>query len=238
MSSLNSKGRKETISFPLSSFPLPELELARARQVIYQLFGSLFLYPNAERLVNMRTAAQELQKEDDLWSVFPFRESWLRLLDHLAALPAGENVSVEEEYVQLFSVNPKAIPNESVYVDPEGTARGLIVAYLEQEYTAAGLAVSPDAVEPPDHIAVELEFMAFLCDQEVQALETEDAEATAQARRQQGKFLDKHLKKWFPGFARNAKAAKPVYLYGAVIEAAFTFLRHELDLFQLQSSSS
>ncbi len=236
-SSDNNEGGKETISFPFfSSLPLSELELARTRQVIYQLFGSLFLYPNGDRLAKLQMAAQELLKEDDLWSVFPFRASWLRLLNCLAALPAGENVSVEEEYVQLFSVNPKAIPNESVYINPEGGACGLIIAHLEDEYTAAGLALSPAAVEAPDHIAVELEFMAFLCDQEVQAWETGADEATVQVRRQQSDFLNKHLKKWFPGFARSTKAANPVHLYGIVIEAAFFFLRHELDLFQVQSS--
>jgi TorA maturation chaperone TorD len=234
VSSLNNNGREATIAFPLSPFPLPELDLARVRQVMYQLFGSLFLYPNGDRLANVQTAAQALQKEDDLWSAFPFHPSWLRLLDRLATLPAGENVSIEEEYVQLFSVNPKAIPNESVYINPEGGARGLIIAHLEEEYTVAGLAVSPAAVESPDHIAVELEFMAFLCDREVEAWETGDDEAAERVHQQQHEFLNKHLKKWFPGFARSTKAANPVHLYGLVIEAAFAFLHHELDLFRVQ----
>ena len=228
MRSLNNNGREATIDASPPSSPLPELELARIRQVMYQFFGSLFLYPNGERLASLQTAVQELQKEDELWSAFPFRASWLRLLDRLATLPVDKNVSVEEEYVQLFSVNPKAIPNESVYINPEGGARGLIIAHLEEEYTAAGLAVSPAAVESPDHIAVELEFMAFLCDQEVAAWEAGDDEAAEQAHRQQRKFLNNHLKKWFPGFARNTKAANPAHLYGIVIEAAFAFLHHEL----------
>ena len=236
-SSNNHKGGEESVSFPFfSAPPLSGLELARARQVMYQFFGSLFLYPDGDRLAKLQTAAHALLEERDLWSLFPFHASWLRLLNHLAALPAGENTPIEEEYVRLFSVNPQAIPNESVYINPEGRARGLIIAHLEAEYAAAGLALSPAAVEAPDHIAVELEFMAFLCDQEVQAWEAGDGETAAQVRRQQNSFLHKHLQKWFPGFARSAKAANPVHLYGIVIEAAFFFLRYELDLFPAESS--
>ncbi|MFQ5419595.1 MAG: molecular chaperone [Anaerolineae bacterium] len=230
MSMQNGKGEGGAPSpfNPTSSFS--RLELAQVRQVIYQLFGSLFLYPRADRVAAWKAVAAQLVQDEAVWLNFPFHESWLRLLHLLVDFADADQLAIEEEYVRLFTVNPVAIPQESFYVDVEGLAHGLIMAHLEQEYRESGLETSSDIVESPDHVAVELEFMAFLCDKEGQALRITLYEEANQLWGQQRTFLRKHLGRWFPKFAKRAKNAEPNRLYASLNEAAFLFLRHELSL--------
>ena len=221
------------ISSTLSSSPPSVEELAQVRQVLYRFFASLFLYPEPERLTKLKEAAVALQNEWKMWSLVPFGGSLEHLLGEVAALPEGQNIPIEEEYLRLFSVKPAAIPYESIYIDPEGLARGLTAAHIDGVYARAGLKLAPDIIEPPDHVAVELEFMAFLCTREVETLEAVRPEEAARSRDSQRVFLAKHLRRWFPEFARRVKKAAPDHLYAAVTEATFAFLHHDLVLFRL-----
>lgn len=233
MNMQNGKGEGGNPSPFIPPSSLARLELVQVRQVIYQLFGSLFLYPRADRVAALQTVADQLVQDEAVWQSFPFHESWLRLLSLLVDFSEEEQTRVEEEYVRLFTVNPVAIPQESFYKDVEGLARGMIIAHLEQAYRESGLETSPDIAESPDHVAVELEFMAFLCDKETQALQTSlDGEAN-QLLDQQRAFLCNHLGRWFPQFAKRVKDAEPNWFYGSLIEAAFLFLRHELSLLRI-----
>jgi TorA maturation chaperone TorD len=87
-------------------------------------------------------------------------------------------------------------------------------------YHAFGL--SP-AGERPDHIAVELEFLGFLCCRE--ALEAADGASgsSLEMRAAQTTFLSNHLGKWAPAFAllvlRKAPAG-PIRLLAELMDAA------------------
>ncbi len=209
-------------------------ELGQLRQATYRLFGALFLYPDEDRLAKLRTAARELRLEGDLWGGFAFSGPMQGLLAVLVELSGGATTHVEEEYVRLFQVKPAAPPYESVYMDPEGQTRGLIAVRLEGEYAQAGLVLSPSLMDLPDHIAVEFEFMSFLCGQEALAGETKAREDSIPARERQRAFLGHHLGRWFPQFARRVREASPESPYDVVVEAAHAFLYHDLELLQLR----
>ena len=216
---------------------LEPTELARLRQGCYRFYGALFLYPDKERLMNLVAAAQELRIGSDSLGDFPFNRAWRRLLATLQGLTEDDKAEVEEEYVRLFLAKPQAPLYESFYVDPDGHARGLIVTQLEREYVETGLALSPTLMDLPDHIAVELEFMSFLCGKEVQAWEAKAGGNGIQARERQGAFLGQHLGRWFPLFARRVRGAASERLYSVAVEAAYAFLHYELDLLHLRHSS-
>jgi TorA maturation chaperone TorD len=207
------------------------MELAHLRQGYYRFSGALFLYPDEERLVNLVGAAKELQKEGDSLAVFPFFGPWRLLLATLQELTDAEEV--EEEYVRLFVVNPQAPPYESSYLDPRRRATGWITAGLAREYTEMGLAQSPSVQEPPDHVAVELEFMASLCSLEKQTWEREAPEEACQLLQSQRGFLGSHLERWFPAFARQVAAAGRDGLYVLAAEAAGALIHHDRDLVDL-----
>jgi TorA maturation chaperone TorD len=219
---------------PASS--LTSSKLGRLRQAVYRLFGALFLYPDVDRLAKLRAAAGELQQEWDLWGEVAFFSPLRRLLEVLAELNEETIGQIEEEYVRLFLVKPAAPFYQSFYMDPAGHARGLIVSQLEREYAEAGLALSPTLKDLPDHIAVELEFMSFLCGEEVRAWEAKDVGGSSQARERQRAFLGQHLGRWFPQFSSRVGETDPERLYALLVEATYAFLRHELDLLQLSTN--
>lgn len=208
-------------------------ELARLRQGCYRLFGALLLYPDAERRTNLVVAARELQAESDSLAAFAFFGPWQRLLTTLDGLTESEMEEMETAYALLFSSHAGGAlcqASESWYLDPRGQATGWIAAQLEHEYAAAGLILSPTAQELPDHAAVELEFMAFLCEQEAQAWDAAAAAAGLQMLQRQGAFLKQHLGRWFPTFARHLAVTEGAGIYAVIADAAHTFLYHDQEL--------
>jgi TorA maturation chaperone TorD len=230
------ENRKSKIGPP--SVPLPPLEMARLRQALYRFLGMLFLYPDETRLVKVRTAAGELLEADRLWETSDFALPLQRLLTALVGLSEEAAEQLEAAHNHLIRVKPVAPPYESFYLDSEGQARGLIVNQLEAEYASAGLALSPSLMDMPDHLAVELEFMSFLCGQEVRARETRNEADNIQIRTRQRAFLDQHLVKWFPQFARRVREAAPESLYSVIVEAAYAFLRHDLGFLGLRQNGT
>ncbi|GMR09294.1 MAG: molecular chaperone TorD family protein [Anaerolineae bacterium] len=201
------------------------MEAARSRQATYRLLAAMFLYPSHDRLERLRALARELSEEEDATAEIAVSPGPGRLLNRLRSLA---DLQMEEEYNALFSVKPKAPPYESVYVDPEGFNGGWIGVSLERIYGAAGVGVSENHKETPDHVAVELEFMAYLCSLEAQALAERDMTATARARQYQAAFLNQHLGLWFAPFAQRVREASPGSHYDAVADAADSFVAQEL----------
>jgi TorA maturation chaperone TorD len=91
-------------------------------------------------------------------------------------------------------------------------------------YQAFGLTVSDEKPERPDHVVMELEFMAFLVGMERRAAEENSAAAKECARvcrEAQAKFLAEHLAWWAPAFARLLRReAEGFYAASGVFLAA------------------
>lgn len=210
-------------------------DLARFRQTAYRLFSTMLLYPDEERLKTVAAVAGELREHADSLATFPFFIQWTKLLDTLRGLADLEPARVQEEYVHLFMVNrdsASCLPYESSYVASGGAAIGWTAVELERKYAAAGLSISSSLNEPPDHAAVELEFMSFLCDQEARAWEGRSLNDGVEALRRQATFLEQHLSRWFPAFAQRVISKNSSDIYAAVTRGAETFINHDRDLLQ------
>jgi TorA maturation chaperone TorD/Pyruvate/2-oxoacid:ferredoxin oxidoreductase delta subunit len=124
---------------------------------------------------------------------------------------AGPQEGLEVEYARLFvgPGRPVAHPYESVY--REGRVMGDCTLAVRQSYAAEGLA--PEGHSLPDHVAVELEFMAHLAQREAEAQERGDEEEALAYLRQQEAFLSEHLGRWLPRFCQRVLAggAHPFY---------------------------
>jgi len=126
-----------------------------------------------------------------------------------------ENRSREEllrEYSRLF-LGPfqlEAPPFGSVYLEDEGRMMGESTAEAQRIYRECGLDLSPDFTSPPDHVAAELEFLAYLGFQE-----RTSQEATWEMffREQRAWFLDRHIGRWFPRFAENVESNTEMGFY-------------------------
>ncbi len=203
------------------------LREALLRHTLYRFFASLHLYPNRDRLVTLQKASLELQQDGPIWSDSSLSNQFADLLEYIGGMNEETFDKVEEEYVKLFSVNPYAPPYESYYLDPEGFNRSWIVIQLEKEYAGAGLNITSSFKEPPDHVAIELEFMAFLCSLEAKAHETCNENDIKTSVEQQSKFLNLHLGKWYPRLAQAVMDSPTNSLYNHTVGATNMFLRHE-----------
>jgi TorA maturation chaperone TorD len=205
--------------------------LAWFRQLAYRLFSSTLLYPDAGRLEALATAAAGVRKLGHEVSRFPFFLPWQRLLGLLADPP--RHPSLGEAYVRVFLHNPERNPcllHESAYVAPGGHATGWVLALLEREYAALGLALPSSSESEPDHVAVELEFMAFLCSREADAWEARSVGEGTRCLKRQLAFLDRHLTRWVPLWAHGVAASGGEGFYPAVAEAVEAFVTHDRDL--------
>jgi DMSO reductase family type II enzyme chaperone len=208
---------------------LPKIETdpsMHLRQMAYSLLANLFLYPGRERLLDLQLTAK-VMLANSTWQESSFSPSFEGLLTCLLGVDLESDYrAIINEYNRLFNIRPKAPLHETYYLDNEGSIRGLQTARLDSEYLEAGLRVSTELNELPDHIAVELEFMSFLCSQENQATLAKDA---THYRMRQRSFMDAHLARWFPKMAHRVKQAEPEHLYALVVQTVYAYLLSELD---------
>ncbi len=100
------------------------------------------------------------------------------------------------EYAKLF-VGPfdlLAPPYGSIYLDGQRRLMGESTIKVLEAYRDAGLTLSNEFKQPPDHIITELEFMYYLI---AKYLETEDNQWLTM----KDEFHDRYLKPWVRDFA-------------------------------------
>ena len=213
------------------------VQLARLRRGCYRLFAALFLYPQRDRLNALVLAAEEFEKnEREGLTAFAFWIPWRRLSSALCGLAGGDPSDVEGRYFELFESRPgnaRCRPYESSYVDPHGKSGGRIAAQLRREYALAGVKLSESTRELPDHIAVELEFLAFLCGREAKAWEDEALEDGILALKRARAFLREHISRWLPRFATEVSAADEGGAYALGAKAVNAFVHYDQDVLDL-----
>lgn len=201
------------------------------RQALYRLFCSVFLYPDEEMLIDLQIGVGELLNSSDYWNEYTFAENLQQLISNIIDLDLNERKQLVNEYNRLFLIKPKVPPYETTYLKHLGKSEGMIGAELSGIYGSAGLVVSPELNELPDHIAVQLDFMSFLCEKESTALQEDNQQNLITAQQEQRSFLNNHLARWFPKFAKKVlEEANSELLYRQVVETTFGFLRNELDI--------
>lgn len=210
---------------------LPLHVLARLRERTYRLLGGAFLYPDDRRLAGLVALARDLRCDGVSAAPFAFYLGWSRCVAALATAD-GDPASLRSAYVRTFLVDPvgaPCIPQESAYGDGGGGMGG-VIAELEAEYAAAGLAMGTG--EPADHVAVEFGFMAILCGEEASAWPLERDQGERWLARERA-FLDAHPARWLPALAEDLGRRGGAATYRLVGEAAWSFVRHDVDLLDL-----
>ncbi len=149
-------------------------------------------------------------------------ESMSRMREKLGAAPLEELLV---EYARLF-VGPfelVAPPYGSVYLDPNRVVMGASTMKVLRTYREAGLNLSDDLQEPPDHIAVELEFMRFLVSCSAGAGAEGNREGAIQYLRVQGEFLSQFLSPWISPFCKRILLSSENAFYRALAKCVSAF---------------
>lgn len=176
------------------------------RQRVYDLLASAFRPPEPRSLARvLRDGPFTLEQ---LVAVAPFRalEEARALFTDLARSAEPGALLTDElapEYARLFSPST-ALPCESSYLR-DGPAAGGIPASVRNAYRLNGFSASRSMPSSPDHITVELAFMAELCRRQFRALVEGSGSAADRLAEAQRQFLEEHLGRWGPPFAQHVR---------------------------------
>jgi anaerobic sulfite reductase subunit A len=122
-------------------------------------------------------------------------------------------------------------PSESVY------KTGLLMQEPYDEvlnaYWDAGVNVVKEFKEPADHVAIELQFMSYLCRKAQEALEKNDKENLLKYLRMQKDFMEKHLIQWIPQLARDIQESADTDFYKGFGKILGQYIQHDKEAIEL-----
>ncbi|MBI2851115.1 MAG: molecular chaperone TorD family protein [Chloroflexi bacterium] len=138
----------------------------------------------------------------------------------------GFIANLAAEFTRLFRglsrFNSPPPPYESVYVDG-GALYGSSTSDVINRFRQFGLAVQDN--EPPDHVAFELDFMAFLCEQERSCWET--GGSGQQWLQEESSYLNEHLIRWVPEFCQKTREFDKTGFYHALADITEGWIRYD-----------
>lgn len=134
------------------------------------------------------------------------------------ALRESDQEQLSRDHAALF-VGPfelLAAPYGSVYLEKGRRVMGDSTIEVARFFRQEGLEV--DVSEPPDHIAIELEFLSFLAQKEARAAADGLNEEADRCRRVQTRFLEGYLRPWLPKFCEAIRAGTENRFYLALAD--------------------
>lgn len=141
-------------------------------------------------------------------------------------------VDLAVDYVKIFigaRQKAGALPYESFYTSKEHLimqeARDQVVMF----YRAEGLDRSDQYSEPEDHIAFELEFMAYLCQKSKDYLTSNQFLDAWLGLGKQKTFVETHLLNWAPDFLKDVSQSADTDFYKAIAKISSDFLMKEIQ---------
>lgn len=140
------------------------------------------------------------------------------------------------EYGVVFghSVAGPCTPYEAEYGARSEAAFAQRIADVTAFYRAFGLALSPQAMDRPDHLAVECEFMHFLACKEAYARERGTPEQVETCRRAQREFVRSHLACWAGPFAKSFETVADGGALAGLGKAVAALVRADLAAFEVR----
>ena len=208
---------------------LPESpgDLARTATERSELYGFL------ATIFREELSAENLRRIGSADFMQTLGEAGVDLDGDLAQRPEAELLEeMAVEYTALFlGPGGHISPHESVHAETSGVLWGRSTGEVKRYIESAGFAYDPAFHGLPDHISVELEFMAVLAGKEAQAFRDADFSAASNCLKYQKEFLADHLGEWAPAFCRQVteRAEHPFYRGIAGLTAEFLKAeRHEI----------
>ena len=190
---------------------------AQIRRDIYKLLSDCYFVPD-ENLVQTLSSSKTLLEE--------------AAPEFASCIPEDHEIEgLKIDHAKLF-VGPfelRAPPYGSVYLEGNRRVAGESTMDAADRYTEEGLDVC--LAEPPDHIAIELEYMYLLVFRQIEALGKSDFEASEKFRKKQQDFLMKHLGAWVFLFADKVEAGAEARFYTQLARFTKSFIETEFHLY-------
>jgi len=191
-----------------------------ARGNVFRLLSECYLMPSQQMLGNIHDLAEMLK------SVCP------EVVPHIGQLKSvsrhGWDIEkINVDYARLF-VGPYTLlapPYGSVYLEGQRRVMGDTTLDVMQGYMEAGLSVSEDFRDAPDHISAELEFMYYLVHKEIEAVAGGAYMIAADYLEKQKCFLENHLGVWISKFSTRVMENAHTEFYRALGTVTAQFVR-------------
>ena len=214
--------------------PARMADLAMLRQMSYSLLSALFLGSWRDTADQLGDTACEVLVASG-WasgmSFWPALSDFLRRLGELSSATVG---ATESKYQRLFGPTPSQNPvplNETSFLLPGAEETGWVLASVERHYASAGIESTAASGNIPDHIAVELEFVAFLCGMEADAWVAGEFKNARRMQGRQRRFLTQHTSNWSAVLLREI-ARRDDELFNSAATAAHAQITHDVDFLQ------
>jgi TorA maturation chaperone TorD len=210
--------------------------LAAARANIYRFLAGVFLAPPTPELLRRVRAAEFRAAFADWVELSAWNGTDADSLDALVS-----------EYNRLFVVPREGYvpPYESVFTDVVEIAYsphmisgagemptrvrellwGPSTVAVERAYAQAGFAVARVAGVPPDHLGVELQFLARLCDEQSAAWSADDTPEARRLEKLEREFLRAHPLRWVAQFRERVEGVSAREFYRACARLCESFLQ-------------
>jgi len=180
-----------------------------------KIMGGIFWGPSLEVCTEMLGEGY-LDRLQSLKSILPKRslDSLGQIVSTIKSFPDGESLyqHLEEGYVRLFISAKGGIVAplyESCYEFQGAPLMGKAATEMKERFEAKGLAISENIKEPPDHLAIELEYLYFLLDT---GWHEEDEDLVAEA----SKFVGATMLPWVSVFKEKLAHEKICRFYPLV----------------------
>lgn len=203
--------------------------LASARGRFYRLLAAGFSPPAPAAVRRLARAVGGLPPRELALGATPGDGPWSSLAGSLSEWSGRSPPEVAgelmPEYQRLF-VGPyrvEAPPYESCYRGPGRAVMGEAAVEVLRSYAEAGVALHPEVRDLPDHIALELEFLAHLAAAEVGHWRRRERSRLAACLEREERFLGEHLLRWIAPFAARVAAATRRPFYPALAAAAAAY---------------
>lgn len=203
-----------------------------SRSDAYRLLAACFYEPDKEMFLEENLCANLAVLMAEL-SV-PVAESGRRM-DQGLQENGQEELLIEYSALFLGPFGALAQPYGSVYLDQDRLLMGDSTMAVQRIYDEAGVKHETDS--PPDHIAIELEFMSFLEQRLAQAAATADEATAADFAAIESRFFNKYLATWAPSLAKAIKEHARLGFYQALSHCLLGFISAEQQRLQQPMAS-
>lgn len=211
-------------------------EMENARAEVYRFLGTLLT-----ESLSLKSLSRILNAEavSHLKVLFPDREVH-QVLEELVDDFSQGNLTAEDimlDFEALMRVPGPAYiyPYESSYLSRKkrenrmqwGSLNGPPARDAQRLYQNEHLSVRSELADFPDHIGVELEFMAQLCRKIAEALQAGDQKTATEKREKQKHFFQEHLLNWPEALAKEMRTKASTIFYRCLADLLSNFLDME-----------